>query len=458
MSSGLVSASPVPPGPMARAAWLRPLAALISFEFLLALYLYSNSLKLVFGIRPPVDETAILAALAVVVATVVVSRQGIPLRSLFPLAAFLLFLGWVVISAGWSPSRLLVREYLLHYLLFDLFPLLAASLVMAADRKRIERFLILTAVLALAIAIFGNIVYFQHGNFKQATMDWGARTYNNLGYTVAFGAVTWFALAAFSRFGSRRQLGALLAFVPCFFFVIVAASRRSFVLVAVAAVTLLLLTGVELGRRRLALSVAQIAAFFLAVLGALLIAVAYAHDLRVETIDRLLGELSKIEHDAVILGPNRIDYWKTAIRAIADAPLFGHGLAGFNMYALDIVYYGAHPHNIVLEILANFGVVGMLLFAPVLIVALGRLRLRHSDGSVDPLAVVVGVLLLSTFTVSLVGTTLADQPYLFTSIGLALLPRDGGAGRRVPAPETRESHADSPRRGVMARPTIRPLS
>lgn len=458
MSSGLVSASPVPPGPTARATWLRPLAALISFEFLLALYLYSNSLKLIFGIRPPVDETAILAALAVVAATVAVSRQGLPLRSLFPLAAFLLFLGWVVISAGWSPSRLVARQYLQHYLLFDLFPLLAASLVLAADRKRIERFLMLTAILSLAIAIFGNVVYFQHGNFKQATMDWGGRVYNNLGYTVAFGAVTWFALAAFSRFGSRRQLGALLAFVPCFFFVIVAASRRSFVLVAVAAVTLLLLTGIEFGRRRPALSVAQIAAFFLAVLGALLIALAYAHDLRVETIDRLLGEFRRIEHDAVILGPNRIDYWKTAIRAIADAPIFGHGLAGFNMYVRGMEDYGAHPHNIVLEILTNFGIVGMLLFAPVLVVALGRLRLRHADGSVDPLAVVVGALLLSTFTVSLVDTTLADQPFLFTSIGLAFLPRDDGAGRRVPAPGIRDTHPDFARRGVMAQPTIRPLS
>lgn len=457
MSSDLALAAPMSSARSVRPAWLRALIALVSFECLFVLFLYSNALKLIFGIRPPIDETVLLAGLTTLAGAIVVLRQGIPLRSLAPPVAFLLFLGWVVISTGWSPARILAREYLQHFLLFDLFPLLAASLILAADRRRIERFLLLAGLLSLIIAIVGNILYFQHGSFWKATDEWEGRAYNTLGYTVAFGTVTWLGLAAFSRFGSRRQLLAMLALLFCFFFLAVSGSRRSFLLVVAAAIAILLLTGIGLGRRRITLSVAQIAAFFVALFGVGVIIVAYAQGLRLETLDRLLSLFNKLETDAIILEANRIDYWKGAVRAFIEAPLFGHGLAGFNIYMRGAENYGSHPHNILLEILANFGLVGLLLFVPVLLVGPGRLSLRRSDGTIDPLAIVVGTLFLSTFAMSFINTALADQPLLFTSIGLTLLPRDKGATRRVMLSGIMAAHPAFAR-GATVAPTVRPLS
>lgn len=443
------------PAPAAR--WWHAVPAIASFELAFALFLYSNSLKLIAGLTFPIDESLVCGAVAAAVAVAVVARQGVPLRGLPLLAAFLLFLGWVTFSLGWSPSRAVAREYLLRYWSFDLFALAGAALVITPDRRRMERFLLWCAVLSLVLALAGDAIYLKHGSFKSYTADWGGRVYNRVGYAVAFGTVVWLGIATYARLLSKRQIFAALAALVCLFFLAVGGSRGALLSAVAGGGAMLLLTGIGLGRRRITLSVAQIAAVMLSLSGGLLIAAAYSQGMRLETVDRLFSLYNKLESDAIILEADRLEYWKGAVRAIVEAPIFGHGIAGFNAFMRGKEAMGAHPHNAVLEILTNFGIVGMLFFLAALVAGPGRLRLRRPDGRADPLAIVTGALFLSTVFASLVSTTLAAQYFFFAAIGLTVLsPEPAAAAEPLAA-----VRAGSPRvfpAGAVTSPVTRPVS
>lgn len=71
----------------------------------------------------------------------------------------------------------------------------------------------------------------------------------------------------------------------------------------------------------------------------------------------LLPRMKYIGEDII----KRIDIWKGAANSIMDAPLFGRG---YNTYArihdLYDAYAANHSHNLLLELIMNFGIVGTL--------------------------------------------------------------------------------------------------
>jgi O-antigen ligase len=60
----------------------------------------------------------------------------------------------------------------------------------------------------------------------------------------------------------------------------------------------------------------------------------------------------------------RLPTWNEALRMIADRPMLGVGVSAFHSGAVES---GAAPHNLVLSILAELGLVGFLLFSGILV-------------------------------------------------------------------------------------------
>ena len=75
----------------------------------------------------------------------------------------------------------------------------------------------------------------------------------------------------------------------------------------------------------------------------------------------------------------RVDIWKGAIKSIADAPVFGRG---YNTYVRIHELYGSydanHSHNLVLELLMDFGIVGSGVLAGYFAVNVGKIISLHS--------------------------------------------------------------------------------
>ncbi|WP_255167389.1 O-antigen ligase family protein [Natrononativus amylolyticus] len=76
------------------------------------------------------------------------------------------------------------------------------------------------------------------------------------------------------------------------------------------------------------------------------------------TIERLTSLLTWSEEQSA---SSRVDYFVSSIQYWADRPILGHGLGEFPLlyYGEDIRYY---PHNVVLEIAVEAGIVGTALF------------------------------------------------------------------------------------------------
>jgi len=391
--------------------------ALFSFEAIFALYLYSNALKFIHPFPFPVDETLVFAAMAVPVGMFIVLRRGIYQPALQLLAPILIFFGWALVTWTWSPSRIIAKQYVMDYITLDLFSMIAAGFVIAPSRDRIVRFLLCSAFFAMIISVYGIWLSINYGPIMfYKGFDFSGRAYLLWSYGAAFGAMVLFAITIFSRFLSGKQLVGGAFFGICAYFVLISGSRGALLGFGLGCLLLLLGSGRLWEGRRLRVTTSQIIAFFV-----LLLAVGYIGWMVVEgiasqSIGRFVKLFRQAEDDSVILTANRFDYYAFAVKAWLDAPIFGNGLGSFSILYRNMERYGAQPHNAFLEILAEYGLVGMVLF----LLVLGSLfnRIRKAGVLRDPVMLTLLAMFAVQFANAMVARQLSGQMGLFAMFGL----------------------------------------
>ncbi|MHB8926885.1 MAG: O-antigen ligase family protein [Bacillota bacterium] len=137
-----------------------------------------------------------------------------------------------------------------------------------------------------------------------------------------------------------------------------------------------------------------------------------------QQIARLLGVFSG---DASVEA--RSEHWATALQAFADHPMVGLGVGGYSTYStgLDMRWF---PHNIILEALAELGIVGTLLLLLLLATFSAYVRdLLHYYRSKDRLDqhVMIEVFVVASilaFLQAMVTDDLADNRWLWLMMGL----------------------------------------
>jgi O-antigen ligase len=410
---------------------------LLSFEMVFALYFYSNAIK--FVLPPlPMDETVLLAALSMAVGLAVILRQGIYLRGLPVVAAGLLLLGWAALSWGWSPSRVLAAKYLSYLFTFDLWCLVAGALIIAPSRERTLRFLGIVLVLSALISAYGLAIYLTYGSFRFYAGFGVKRMYLNWGYPAANGAIIAFALVIFSRnLGLRQIVGAALLCL-CLGFLLVGSGRGPLLGVVVACMLAVAAGLPRIGRGRIDIPRWQLIGLGLLAVACGYLAYLVATGVPIATFNRFAKLLEQAQNTDVIAGANRFRYYAAAIRFWLEAPVVGNGIASFSLMFAGFEREGAQPHNIVLEMLTELGLVGLALLLLFLWsgvrLGLGG-RLRH-----DPLLLCVAMLLAARLLAAMVSAEISGQQPLFLCIGLmALRPM-------VPPAPSERHEAGQPRR------------
>ncbi len=400
-----------------RARLRQLVGALLSFELIFALYLYSNALKYISPFPFPVDETLVFAALAALVGMFIVLRAGIYQPALRLLALVMIFLGWAFVTWTWSPSRIIAKQYVMDYLTLDLFSMIAAGFVIAPSRERIVRFFLWAAFFATIISIYGSWLYINYG-FIMFYKDfaYSGRAYLLWSYGAAFGTVVLFSITIFSGFLSAKQLvsGALL--VLCTYFVLVSGSRGALLGFGLGSLLLLLGSGRLWEGRRLQVTTSQIIAFFALFLAIGYVAWMVAEGTTTQSIGRFVKLFRQVEDDSVILTANRFNYYAFAVEAWLRAPIFGNGLGSFSLLYRNMELYGAQPHNAFLEILAEYGLVGLALF----LLIPGSLfhQIRRAGTLRDPVMLTLLAMFAVQFANSMVARQLSGQMGLFTMFGL----------------------------------------
>lgn len=408
--------------------WRGIISDLLSFEMIFLLFLYSNVFQVVLP-KLPVDTTYVFLGLSLAAGGLVLLREGIYIRGFFLVMAILPYFAWLMLSLTWSISKGLAYDYLKIVLTANFWCLIAGAMIIAHKRERMLRFLRITIALSVIVAVMGIYIYQTYGSFKFAGWQGFGRVYNNWGRAVANGAVILLVLFLRSRFGSGRQLvlGALLAL--CTFFIFIASSRSALLSLAVPTLLFMIVNFSPVGRQGFAMSRAQFLLLMVVLLVVTLVVVLLSGGHQIDTLNRFQKVFRQAENTDLVLGPNRWAYYSAAVTLIFQSPLIGHGVRSFSLLFKGMEDPGAHPHNLFLEVLADTGIIGLVLFLLVLLVAfrpISRARLRA-----DPMLLCVTMLFVGRFTAAMVGSDIANQQPLFVFLGFLALtanPRTGPAG------------------------------
>ncbi len=396
------------------------LGFLFSFETLFGLFLYSNNLK-PFLPNLPFDETVVLMAVSLPFAAWILWRNGLRRDGLLVVAAALLFLGWLALSMLWSPGRALAVRSVAFNLTFNLYCLVVGALVLTTDHRRIRRLFVFMLGVGLLFSINGLWIYLEHGTFRFYGPFQGTRAYLTWTYPVASASPFALVLALTSPVGSLRQILGIALSLLFGAFLLVASARGPMLCFGLSLLVPLLIVPPRIGRGTLHVQRLQIAAFFLVVMAAAYLAYLLSTGQVTATIQRFFDLLGYIRYGGSGVRFERLSYWSNAIVFWSSSPLIGTGIGSFSsLYLQGREVPGTHPHNIVLEILSETGLIGFFLFLFFVWSAARNIRLARLRE--DPLYLSITMLFASLLIVrAMLSDDLAYQWELFVVTGLLTL-------------------------------------
>ena len=216
---------------------------------------------------------------------------------------------------------------------------------------------------------------------------------------------------------SPRGLALLAAFCVCCFGMLITGGRGP-TLSLVAVMFLPLALGIRLTDRTILVSRFVLTSFVLTTVLALVVAeLAISSAGNFRTIQRF-GDLFS-ESGGGLSASKRLQNWREAALFWFQQPVIGHGNGSW-----PIIRFGVdtkrHPHNLVLEVLTEYGIVGLVLLAAVVIVACSRITLERLRD--EPLLMCAAMLAASAFLSALTTSDITENRALFAMLGLLAMP------------------------------------
>ena len=408
MSTNVIAAARTERGSQRGFIWL--LRQIFSYEVLFALFLASDSFELRFS--PGFNTTLPILAVCMAWGTWILLTEGLYVRGLKVVAAFMLFFGYIVLSYSWTPSVTIALDRIQVIGFLNIWCVISTALIFAGNRQRLVRFLCALVGWGMIMAAIGLDIWWQFGTVQKYSPD--GRAHINWGNTVAPAAIITFAIVLFSRPFSRRQLIGGALFLISVFYLVAGGGRGAFVSgVLPCVIPLLILPALD--RKGLQIPRFQFISLVAVVtLGVGLVFMYFSGTDLALTLSRLLGTLEK--DASVVAGATRLHYMPAAYAAWIDAPLFGHGIGAFALLFRGFEEPGSYPHNMVLEILAELGIAGMLVFLYFIFTAARHVSMARLRS--DPLLVCCLMLVGMSLISSMVSSNLGGNRMVYLTIGM----------------------------------------
>jgi O-antigen ligase len=393
---------------------LRVFAAAVSFESVFILFLISVNYK----DDPrfswfPVDSTIIFLVVGVAIGMVIIYREGIYLPGLAMVSLLIVFIVWALLTSLWTPSELYAHEKLLKLATLNLWTLIATAMIIANRPERVRRFLVLVLVLGTAASLDGIVQYATTGPLARSA---AFRLANYLGQGRFFGMA---ALVAFGAWlyadpFSRRGVALMAAFVTCVSALLVGGGRGP-TLGVIAGMLLPLALGLRFVDRRLLVSKALVASIVLFVaMAAAVLQVAATSSEELPTLQRFHTLLTEEEGGQ----SDRLNFWRRSWHLWLEQPVLGSGVGSWPIryFGLDVPRY---PHNLILEVLVEFGLIGLLLLAGIVIVAVRGISVRRLRE--DPILMCVAMLCINTSFYAMTSSDITQNRNVFATLGLLVM-------------------------------------
>lgn len=408
----------------------------LSFETVFVLFLFAGVYKAGVERLPfvKIDITVFFAALTCMLGAFIIVRRGIvlPRAGATLVGLYLVFAALYVFTATFSPGRDYALVKAGAILTFNTCAIAGTALIIGVSRARFLRFCIALITLASVGAVAVLLTYLRSGG--SGTVAVFGSEYLGISRLLSLGSAVLLASVLFlaRNLPVRAASAALLLLLVTAMFL--TGGRGPVIATAFAALLALFARGPggrKSGRYRVLL-------LFL-LLGTVLWLFYFLSHEPSATVRRFGG---LIGGDLGASGQTRVLYYGEALHIWADRLIWGHGIGSWPLL-IGIGDQRAYPHNIILEIGVEGGLIAFLAFVAMFARALSYARSRLKQGS-DPFTITALMMIACTFVNAFVSGDLADNRVFFAALGAVavarLVPRPR-SGTRVPTdrPVTRLS-------------------
>lgn len=405
---------------MIRRAWTLRLSRYLGFEEVFAAFLFAGAVKDTIVLSwMPIDLTAAFLALSAFLGVRrlslrnwIANRGGVDASILFAT-----FVAYAALSLIWSPSREYAYGKFAHLAISCGWAFAGSALLVSADEQSQARFYRACAVISIVVAC--QFLALTAGIALGETKHWSD---NYLGYGRLFcvGFVVVLASAMWARVSAPRLTLLFLALVPLGLGLLLGGGRGPLVALTAACVVPVA-KGIRIAGPRI---LAQ--RRLIALLGGLMsvaaaILVLDPSGTRLKTVRRIVAFLTDGNPHSV---GARLAYYRDSIMLWQQSPIWGQGLGSWpvRMGWGDVRGY---PHNIVLEIAVELGLVGLVMFGLLLFSGIAvpcTSRRMPRAAALTTIMLVIAAVVNASFS-----GDLTDNKVLFATIGLAI----GCGGRRL---------------------------
>ncbi len=406
---GRTLASALPP------VLIRGIAALFSFEAAFAAFMNAGHFK---GSPEfawvPVDLTALTFALSLLAAVGILAFRGLRVRrSALPILAFgAAFVLYVAASLLWSPSHVYGLQKAEFVGTLTLWALVGPAIVIAGEVRRMRRFLVFLLALALWIAIAAALRSAQAPGPTFLAVLGGS--YLGVGRAIGIGAAIALTALLTRRLHPVVRIAAGALFGVSLYLLLLVGGRGPFLATLIASSLPLLL-----GIRVLVPGVVAVRRYLpwllvIVIVAAVSITVLATSPNPPQTLRRLEYSTSATMGGSSVA--TRLSWYDASLRLWTERPVFGHGVGSWPIL-MGFADARAYPHDIVLEVLVEYGAVGLVLMIGMFGAALRNLApwrtLRF-----DPWRMVLLMLFVNALVNALISGDLSDNRFLFTVAGM----------------------------------------
>jgi len=388
---------------------------IFSFEVLMVLFLTAGRFKADPRFAwVPVDLTVLFFGLSIIAGVIIFVKRGKANRYALAISgAGIIFVAWVCLSLLWTEGTDYAKQKAIYSATLLLWPLLGMSLIVAQEKARLLRLLVVFVIVSTVVAIDTIL----------------------LGITAGFGAVMNVLDGAQLGIGRVLGLGAGIVLVGS-----ATINNKLYESICFLLFSLFVFVLVFIGSKGpvLAVLVASVSPFIAQPLARNSVLTRYGRNLIIIATIAILGivvllssgvKLATIERASIISEDVAIDnstserifYYKTAWDNWKEAPVIGKGIGSFPELIGrngEVVY----PHNIVLEVGVETGIVGLFLFVMILLFGLSKFGLIGMYK--DSYKMILMILFINTLVNAQFTADLTGNRMLFAMVGLLVFGKN----------------------------------
>ncbi len=393
---------------------------LFSFEALFVLFLFAGRYKADprFAFFP-VDPTVLFLVASMAIGLILLFQEKIYLPGTYALGIWVVFIVYLWISMVWGVGRSYGREKVMLATVMNTWCLIAGAMIMANSRERVSRFMRLVIMFAFWLGIEALIAWSKQG-FRGRILINNGDSYLGFGRVCGLGAIIACAFWATRKGLDFTRIG-LMALLGMFMLVLLIGGGRGPLIAGIVPMLLIAVIGWRVsrsGRVRVMKMQIPILIALVGIIGVIVYSFTSPDaDLgALATLNRFRGIVSgDLESHSDLRRSLNLE---NAILGISRAPIFGHGIGSWPIIVNNSDYQD-HPHNMILEILYESGLVGLAIVACVFIVLTRKINVHRLR--TDPLLLAAAMMSVNVFMNAMTSGDLPENRQVFAMLGLLLV-------------------------------------